>query len=562
MAQALQRQQPVMQQQHHPVRVGAPRNLRAPPAPGQGSAPFLLQRSDDDFLASTFAQLRDADGAAMLKGLVAGQRNKSGVLKLFQPVQRQFHLALIEAWCDTPGLPRLDPKRIASAGFVIRRLRSDSHGAWLEGWMSRRGVLQGWARVERLGAAGADPNMQLRLPAPRLGAALDRAFTQLALEPADAWLEEKTHPLFLAPPDVCAAAAKTLYCGIVPTSSGELAAMPAPESETFGDNFGADSADFINHLVEPLRGEAMDFPFAGNALKTAWVDALGEPGGIQPQGISNADWAVLGANPGNLAMKRFVTLLRQLASEFDAFGTSPASAAVYGRLQAIQLPLKRKDGETTDRFVDAGSFLRAAVRQVIERDPGAPAPEMPRAWPALSDADKRALRSALSSAMRARFATVKGAPGRYDEPGAKYIVHAFVRLKPEGTCPARTVWAEPSEPFVIAPWYEGAGAPPVQIAMPDPTDRGFLAGLKPNVSFVVPPSLQNLMSGNPKDMLDGKGSTGNLTLGWICSFNIPIITICAFISLNIFLSLFDLFFRWMLFIKICIPFPKRSDGNG
>ena len=25
--------------------------------------------------------------------------------------------------------------------------------------------------------------------------------------------------------------------------------------------------------------------------------------------------------------------------------------------------------------------------------------------------------------------------------------------------------------------------------------------------------------------------------------------------LNIFLSLFDLFFRWMLFIKVCIPFP-------
>ena len=66
---------------------------------------------------------------------------------------------------------------------------------------------------------------------------------------------------------------------------------------------------------------------------------------------------------------------------------------------------------------------------------------MPRAWPALPDADKRALRSALSSAMRARFAAVKGAPGRYDEPGAKYIVHAFVRLKPEGTCPARTVWS-------------------------------------------------------------------------------------------------------------------------
>jgi hypothetical protein len=60
-------------------------------------------------------------------------------------------------------------------------------------------------------------------------------------------------------------------------------------------------------------------------------------------------------------------------------------------------------------------------------------------------------------------------------------------------------------------------------------------------------------------MLEGKFSTEGLTLGWICGFNIPLITICAFIVLNIFLSLFDLIFRWLFFIKICVPFPKRSE---
>jgi hypothetical protein len=33
--------------------------------------------------------------------------------------------------------------------------------------------------------------------------------------------------------------------------------------------------------------------------------------------------------------------------------------------------------------------------------------------------------------------------------------------------------------------------------------------------------------------------------------------LCAFISLNIFLQLFDLIFRWMAYLKICIPIPKR-----
>ena len=74
----------------------------------------------------------------------------------------------------------------------------------------------------------------------------------------------------------------------------------------------------------------------------------------------------------------------------------------------------------------------------------------------------------------------------------------------------------------------------------------------------MPPSLANLIKGSPKDLMEGKGSTSGLELGWLCTFSIPIITLCAFICLNIFLSLFDLFLRWMAFIRICIPIPKKS----
>jgi hypothetical protein len=124
----------------------------------------------------------------------------------------------------------------------------------------------------------------------------------------------------------------------------------------------------------------------------------------------------------------------------------------------------------------------------------------------------------------------------------------------------RTVWSEYSEPFVIAPWYEGSGAPPTQIALPDLTPE-LLKSLKPNVSFTVPPALQGLLMGNPKDLMEGKKGGSTLTVGWICSFSLPIITLCAFIVLNIFLTLFDLIFNWMFYIKVCIPFPKRKEGE-
>jgi hypothetical protein len=53
----------------------------------------------------------------------------------------------------------------------------------------------------------------------------------------------------------------------------------------------------------------------------------------------------------------------------------------------------------------------------------------------------------------------------------------------------------------------------------------------------------------------GGGGGGGINLTWICSFSIPLITICAFFVLNIFLSLLNIVFFWMAFIKICIPFP-------
>ena len=151
---------------------------------------------------------------------------------------------------------------------------------------------------------------------------------------------------------------------------------------------------------------------------------------------------------------------------------------------------------------------------------------------------------------------MKGQVGRFDDINAHYVLRAFVRLKADGACPARVAWSDYSDPFTIAPWYDGAGAPPVQIALPDPSDRNLLKSLKPNVAFVVPPSLQSLLSGSAADSLKGNVSSSPLGLTWICGFNIPIITICAFLVLNIFLSLFNIVFGWMFFMKICLPFPK------
>jgi hypothetical protein len=39
----------------------------------------------------------------------------------------------------------------------------------------------------------------------------------------------------------------------------------------------------------------------------------------------------------------------------------------------------------------------------------------------------------------------------------------------------------------------------------------------------------------------------------MCSFSIPIISICALIVLSIFIGLLNIVFWWMPFLKICFP---------
>ena len=41
----------------------------------------------------------------------------------------------------------------------------------------------------------------------------------------------------------------------------------------------------------------------------------------------------------------------------------------------------------------------------------------------------------------------------------------------------------------------------------------------------------------------------------ICSLSIPIITLCALVLMMIMVALFDLFFRWIPYLFVCLPIP-------
>ena len=140
------------------------------------------------------------------------------------------------------------------------------------------------------------------------------------------------------------------------------------------------------------------------------------------------------------------------------------------------------------------------------------------------------------------------------------------------------VVSAPTRLFQMAPFfYPDAPTRPIRIPMPVDISPAGLRKFQKNTGFVISDMLCGkikkirkmslgdlVLSVLPwpfhKDLPD-PGDTGpcekdGLGFGIICSLSIPIVTLCALIILMIMVALFDLFFRWLPFLFLCLPLPK------
>jgi hypothetical protein len=141
------------------------------------------------------------------------------------------------------------------------------------------------------------------------------------------------------------------------------------------------------------------------------------------------------------------------------------------------------------------------------------------------------------------------------------------------------VLSEPTPPFELAGFFDpDAPARPIRIALPIDTTPAGLRKFDKNTAFMISDSLcgqMQRMNGVTfgdlvlsvlpwpfhKDLsskipnVKGCNSDG-VDIGMICTFSIPIITICALILLMIIVLLFDFIFKWLPLFRICFPLPK------
>lgn len=485
------------------------------------ASPVLVKRTELEFVEGVLGKLRER---APRQELGEPLDRVGGQLKLRQPLHRAFNLVVLEAACDRPGRPRLNPRLIESAGFVVRRVRNNAQASLDEGWQRRGKTVLGW---KPLGAGNnwrIDPDPARR---PTLGLPLvphavpvgvQQALQRIRLE-AEPGAESVT-PLFVAPPDVCEAVGRTVLFGIIPVTSSEFREDRPPETY--------DREVVASLMPEFLRAGSGTYQVHGNDLN------------LTPKDVTDAEEAGL---TGSLGL--FILGVRTLHSVLRIYG-DPRDTVFIGYLNQIRVTLNG-----TDRGL--GDYLEGVASLLFDRRKEALTVELPETWRLPDNNLAGRLVDEATRILNAHFARQSVQICRFEEPGARYRLHAFIRSRGEDDCPPELHWSAPSEVFTIAPWWESGPVHTIQLP-----DLKALKGLKPNVAFALPPDLANLLNrSSAKKLKDGEGSTDGLELGWICSFSLPSITLCAYIILNIFLSLFDLIFQWLFYIKICLPFPKK-----
>jgi hypothetical protein len=497
------------------------------PFGGAGASAMIVAASEADFVGAVLDDLAAEDATARLGARRGRRRGADGVLELHLPMHRRFYLVLLEAVCRRPGSPRIDPARLEGMGLVLRRVESSGWSAWMKDGARRKGWLP-------LHGDTLDPDPALR-PQPSATAARQIG-ALIAARRGETVFAEQTIGLFVAPPAVCARLGKTLLYGLVPVASAEESDV-APPAPDYANLPAAEAAAMRDHFSGYFKQRPlMAMPSAGLSLAPQW----------RPLDTNPAEATEAGR------LRAFAIFLQQLMVELGAFEDEPTGRALLSALNRIALPMEVDAFGRTTRTLPAGDFAAQAARILVAGEPNTSGLTMPLHWPAIDAVTGAHLTELALACLPSRFAALAAPAPKFDRLSAQYAVRAFIRVRGRAGCPPQLVWSDYSERFRILPWWESDG-PAAKVALPDLAD---LKKIKPNVAFQLPPSIANLLRGDMTKLKDGDGSTSGLDIAWICSFSIPAITLCAFIVLSIFLSLFNLIFGWMAWIKICIPIPK------
>ncbi|QTF94233.1 hypothetical protein [Halomonas sp. BM-2019] len=464
-------------------------------------------------------------------------------------VHRSFHIFCCEVSCDRPGQPALDPQRVRSAGFVIRRLVKAGEQAW----MLEDGEAVGWHHAT---SPGRDPDLHRRL----------RASGVLRKHGDDpSYTGEETHPLHVLFTRDETGRSHTLLFGFVPLGGSYFLRRGEPPP------FDPDSQTNTESAVAAL----LPWPFGYRGGARGWNDEAGRPisdGRPTPAMFELLRTLVTRFHVGehgiedNAPLQTLLERWNWQPLDGKWYGTSAgeltaqSASSLGGYLKACfardDNPLVGWLATQEERF-DAGHTLgwlpaidgSASITRSLSIEP----------------ADAEELRELLGQRYRDQtLKTVREIPLPKFTQGEddRYRIVPFVRTTDERGC-ERIQWSDDtahSIAFRVAAPFDPEAARPSLIQMP--SLRDLKSGLARGASMLTPPDTFNLMDalrlkkGASEDVVPETKPSGGLGLQWICSFSLPVITLVAMILLMIMVIVLNLLFFWLPWVRICLPLPK------
>jgi hypothetical protein len=494
-------------------------------------------------------------------------------LKLRRPVHRTSHMVAWEASCKMAtapaGYPSIAPEKIASAGFVLRDV-SNATGFSPLGFQIVKGKPQGWAPVHCI---NADPDAARHVRSLSL--------VPRQAKPSAGYTGEETFPLH--PLSVMAGGRPhTLLYGYLPIGGGDYVPQVAPSSPA-----GAPTEELpwpfglVGHPGGPPSPYASDQQIVSGQIQAAMAAFLRLLLGRYQLADPTA-W-----DPGNASAQANLQLIA-LLNTLTLFPDPPAPLsgqalrtwAADNALPGLSLgSVLQQWAEFTPQvaqplsaFVQSNSPAQTLLSSLNEAYPtgGVALPtDYPLSNTPLSllvvESAAKSLRDALSQRLaQATTVSTSALPATKltSGPNGSYVIQPFVRvIRPDGC--EKVFWGPQSLPFAVAAMFDTDAARPTLIEMPDLADAK--KGLARGATFSMPPNLADLANGMSTKsaigsfMSNGTLPSGGLGIGYICSFSLPAISICAMLSLSIILSLLNIFLGWMAWVKICLPIPQQKS---
>jgi hypothetical protein len=481
--------------------------------------PALLRLPSDDFMDDLARLLEtapktlsdyEAKGESFRvrpPGQAANWEPKPGTrkLKLYQPVHGDFNLVAASLVCGIPGLPDRGVEKAHGdvVSFVLRRLDGNDELAWVDAPAAKAG--RTWSK---------------------------------AVRPGEVAKGEELLPLFpINFPD--GDLRRRLFVGLIPTASREtyrnagVAASPPPAP--------ADPKNDPRRLV----------------LRSTVIDPIAALAKMNPSGAATKPAAEAASPTIVLALAEF---LAENVPGWTAIleGTDPAPNAPTISLFHTLENMRADRGRNLtwiaalrtawfDRLVLCGEKDGSSTLVVNLRDSDAVTGYVSNALPEPAPAP-----AGTPSAPDPAEAEV---PKLNPREEARYVLRCVFQ-RPQCGPLHQDVVSAPSRDFAIASFFDvDAPQRTVQISMPLDTSPAGLRKATKNVKFLLSDQLKQQMGrvGELKDIMDGKLEDESLDIGLVCSFSIPIITICALIGLMILVQLLNIVFWWLPLFKICLP---------